>query len=375
MPPSAFWYRLLGMLKQPALGLVASALVIAISLGFVALFPAAKFLGSISYCLICFIPMEIVVGVMWGCKHPPFLAGRKQPLKGILLALFTLLVGAAVAVGYFFIAGGGYRPVTPMLMMCSIVSVVVMFWAAIMFGGWPFNALLKKPVEAGFAMLLACYAINLALFKLLFNYEFMRGAPVYNEFLDPHGLFNANLALVFYMSAIAIMFLMLHFDLWPLTKWPAVMKQPVLGLVWTAICLALGAAAFYVGIYALKMDPLQFMVRAPIAFIFGTIIVLNMLQGSLFAKFTQPWKGVLNAIAAAVVGTALAQLYGALAPYVSGELAPGPPGNDFERWLASALLAVTFPFLIFYAEFFEFWPLKKAADPQRQPQEAAAAAG
>ena len=97
----------------------------------------------------------------------------------------------------------------------------------------------------------------------------------------------------------------------------------------------------------------------PIPFIFGTIIVLNMLQGSLFAKFTQPLKGLLSAVTAAVVGTGLALFYGALAPTLSGTLAPGPPGNDFERWLASALLAVTFPFLIFYAEYFEFWPLKK----------------
>ncbi len=362
------------MLRQPALGLVASALIIAISLGFVALFPAAKFLGSISYCLIAIIPMEIVVGITWGCKHPPFAAGRAQPVKGVLLTLLTLIVGAVVAVAYFFIAGGGYRPITPMLMMCSIVSVVVMFWAAIMFGGWPFTAWLKGPVEAGFAMLLAVYAVNLALFKLFFNYEFMRGAPVYNELLDPHGLFNANLALVFYITAIGIMFVMLHFDLWPLTKSAAIMKQPVLGLVWTAICLVLGAVVFYIGIYTLKMDALQFMVRVPIPFIFGTIIVLNMLQGSLFAKFTQPLKGVLSAVAAAVVGVALALLYGALAPSISGELAPGPPGNDFERWLASALLAVTFPFLIFYAEFFEFWPLKKAATAESRTEKTVAAA-
>jgi len=58
------------------------------------------------------------------------------------------------------------------------------------------------------------------------------------------------------------------------------------------------------------------------------------------------------------VGTVLALMYGALAPVVTGVLAPGPPGNDFERWLASALLGVTFPFLIFLAEFFKMWPLK-----------------
>jgi hypothetical protein len=154
---------------------------------------------------------------------------------------------------------------------------------------------------------------------------------------------------------------MLHFDLWPLTKSAGVMKQPVLGLVWTAICLVLGGIIFYVGVIAMAMDPLQFMVRVPIPFIFGTIVVLNMLQGSLFAKQAQPLKGILSAATAAIIGAALALLYGAMAPALSGQLAPGPPENVFERWLASALLGVTFPFLIFYAEFFEFWPLKKTA--------------
>jgi hypothetical protein len=43
---------------------------------------------------------------------------------------------------------------------------------------------------------------------------------------------------------------------------------------------------------------------------------------------------------------------------VTANLPLGPtPADDFERWLASALLGVTFPFLIFYAEFFKMWPL------------------
>src|SRR5580704_14106067 len=118
------------MLKQPALGLVASAFVIAISLGFVALFPAAKFLGSVSYCLICIIPMEIVIGVTWGCKQPSFAAKRSQPAKGGLLVLLAGIVGSAVIGAYFFTVGGGVRPISPMLMICTIVSVIVTFWAA-----------------------------------------------------------------------------------------------------------------------------------------------------------------------------------------------------------------------------------------------------
>ena len=206
------------MLKQPVLGLVASALVIAVSLGFVALFPAAKFLGSVSYSLICVIPMEIMIGVIWGCKQPGFAAKQSQPAKGALLALLAADGRRGGLVRVLFIVGGGVRPMAPMLMMCAIVSVIITFWAAIMWGGWPFTTFIKSPVAAGLAMLASCYVVNYLLFRLFFNYEFMRGAPVYVASLDPHGMFNANLALVFYLTAIGIMFLMLHFDLWPLTQ-------------------------------------------------------------------------------------------------------------------------------------------------------------
>ena len=56
----------------------------------------------------------------------------------------------------------------------------------------------------------------------------------------------------------------------------------------------------------------------------------------------------------------LAQLYRALAADGHRRASAGPPTYDMEIWLASALLAVTFPFLIFFAEFFKFWPLAKS---------------
>jgi hypothetical protein len=108
------------------------------------------------------------------------------------------------------------------------------------------------------------------------------------------------------------------------------------------------------------VDVMVFMVTFPIPFIFGSIIVLNMLQNSLVGKLTQPARGIANAVLVAVIGTILAQLYRALAPMVTGSLHSGPPTYDLEIWLASALLAVTFPFLIFFAEFFKFWPLAKS---------------
>ena len=51
-------------------------------------------------------------------------------------------------------------------------------------------------------------------------------------------MFNAVSALVFYVTALAVMFLVLCFDLWPFTTVPSLMQQPALGLVWTIVCAA-----------------------------------------------------------------------------------------------------------------------------------------
>lgn len=347
-------------LKQPVLGIAATGLIIAISLGFISLFDYPTFSGWVSTFLICIIPMEIVMGVTWGMKQPRFAADRFQPLRGILFSLFALVAGVVVVLAHWAGAFGSVSPPTPMFTQCVIASVVVTFWMAIMWGGWPFTAVIKNPLGAGLALWAACYVVNYILFRIFFNFDFLKGAPVYVPALDPQGLFSGWACVVFYVTAITPMFLTLCFDLWPFTKSPALMKQPVLGIVWTIVCLVIGGAAMYIGVGVMKMDQVAFLVSVPIPIIFGTIFALNMLQGSLFAKFTQPLKGVLNSVTAIVLGNLFALLYRQLAPVVSGKLDPGPPAYQFEIWLASALLAVTFPFLVAYADFFTMWPLQRA---------------
>jgi hypothetical protein len=110
----------------------------------------------------------------------------------------------------------------------------------------------------------------------------------------------------------------------------------------------------------LLLDPMYVLTRITAPFIFGTIIVLNMLENSLFKSLRQPLKGVANTLAAAVIGVGLAQLYGKVDRMVAGtELPSGAPGYEFELWLVNALLSVTFPFLIVHAAYFGFWPLRR----------------
>jgi hypothetical protein len=346
-------------MKQPLLGIVSTVLVCAISLALISLFDFPTFSGWVSYFLLCVIPMQIVMLALWRTQRPHFAAAHGQPAKGIFLTLLAMVWGGVVAAMYFVTIGGSVGPPTPMLTMCTIVTVPITFWLCIVWGGWPSTILIKNPIGAGLAQLTAGYILNYLLFRVFFSYEFMQGAPVYVASLDPHGFFNAWKALPFYISVLAAMFLVIDFDLWPLTKFPRLMKQPALGLVWMLTILAIGGMAFYIGVEVMAMDPVMYLTRVPVPYLFGSIVVLNMFQNSLFGKLPQPTKGILNALATICFGVGLSWIFQALMPVVTGRLASGPPPYDAEIWLASALLSVTFPFLVFYSDFWDFWPLKK----------------
>lgn len=345
--------------KQPTAGIISTIVVMAISLAFISLFKLNTVTGWVAYSIQSLIPIQIVIGIMWGAKHPQFAGACNQPAKGILLLLVSLIVGAATGVFFFYTVGGGIAPPTPFLMMFSVILVVSTFMTTIVWGGWPFMKLIPNPLLGGFAVLAESYLVTYIIFRVFFNFGFMKGSPVYVASLDPHGLVNAWTVLTFYVTMTGVMFLMESFGMWPLTKAPALMKQPVLGLVFTGICMGGTWLAMHIAIDIMKMDTVSFMVHGPVAFIFGTIIVLNMVERSLFKHLAQPLQGLLNLAAVVVVGGMLFELYAVLSGSVTGVLKPGPPTYDFELWIASALLGVTFPLLIFHAVFFDLWPLKR----------------
>jgi hypothetical protein len=352
---------------QPALGLAATAIVIAISLGYIAQWDFGTFNGWVAFLALSFIPFEVVTGVIWG-GNPPFVAGLRQPIKGLVLLLVTLLAGAVVSQLVYRTLGASQGDPGPMLAFFSICVIVTTFFWTIAFGGWPFTAMIKNPIAAGLATWLGCYAVGFAIYWIFCDFTFLEGAPVYVPSADPKGLFNAWNVPVYYMAALTILFAWLCFDLWPLTSKPRIMKQPTLGIVVVGASLVLGYAIYYVGVYVIGVQNVEFLLRVPVAFIFGTILVLNMCQNSLF-KTAQPVKGVMNVVFSAILGSVLMIGYQQLQPMLSGPVPPGPEPfqrEQFQVWTANAMLAVTFPFLVFYAAYFDFWPLAKPA-PQEAP--------
>ena len=344
-------------MRQPVLGLVASAIGIVAALAFISLFDIPTFLGPVAFYMLCLVPFQVMAVVVWGA-NPFFLEKLSQPAKGAALLVLTLVAGAVIAPIALRVVGEGIAPPGPIPSHFAVIVVPTTFFLAIVWGGWPFNLFGGDPVFSGVTLLAAAYVFTWVIFRVFFNYDFMQGAPVYLA-SAPQGMFNAVSALVFYVTALAVMFLVLCFDLWPFTKVPSLMQQPTLGLVWTIVCMVGAWVVMQGAVGAMKMDPMSVLTQITAPFIFGSILVLNMFQNSLYAKFAQPVKGVLNTVTVAVLGGALFVVYRLVAPFVSGPLASGPPGYDFEVWIANALLSVTFPFLIFLAAYFGFWPLAK----------------
>jgi hypothetical protein len=342
---------------QPALGLLSSTIVMVLALGFISLFDFGTFAGWVAFVMLGLIPMQVVAVVLWGA-NPGFASGLRQPMKGVVLVLVTVVATAVLSPIVFMTIGEGIAPPGPIPSHFAVIVVPTTFWLTIMMGGWPFTKMTSNALVSGLLTLIASYVITYVVFVIFFNYGFMQGAPVYLQ-SAPQGMFNAVSALVFYVTALAVMFLVLCFDLWPLTLAPGIMKQPVLGIVWTVIALVGAAIAMWIGVTSGGADPMAFLTEVTAPFIFGSIIVLNMLQNSLFARMTQPLKGVMNTIAAAATGVVLAHLYISLSSVVTGALPSGPPGYEREVWLANALLSVTFPFLIYHAVFFGYWPLAR----------------
>ncbi len=345
-------------MSQPRLGVLSTALVIAVSFGFLALFDLPTFLGWVSFVMLCVVPPQIVAAVI--ATNPPF-APQAQPARGVVLLAVNVATAVILALIVWLTVGEGVTPPGPIPSQFAVIVVPTTFFMCIAFGGWPFTRLSRNMGIAGFMILVASCALTYALFRIFFNYEFLRGAPVYLQ-SAPTGLFSGVAALVFYVTMLGGMFLMLHFDLWPFTRSTGLMKQPVLGVVWTIVAAAVAVLVMWITTSMLALDPLYVLTRVTAPFIFGTIIVLNMLQNSLFGHLRQPLKGAANALAAAVIGGVLAHLYGRVDRLLVGmELPSGAPGYEYELWLVNALLSVTFPFLIFHAAYFAYWPLAKTS--------------
>lgn len=354
--------------KHPVLGVMATLLVVSFSLLISLSMAPVTMIGWVTLLLVAMVPPQIVLTLALQGQHPASLARLPQPWRGIAFCILTAIIGLPIAAVANATLGGGITPPTPFANMFLILGVCVTLVLVAPFQCWPFSTIFpKQPLLMGVSILVAAYAISTLLFKTLFNFDFLQSAPFYRADLNPHGLFMAWIPLIFALACFVVILCLVLLDFWPIGLLPPLYapigKQPWFGIV-SAIFIALVAAgiwSLFVG--NLQMDMVVFLVRVVISLIFGIFIVLIMLEGAQFVTVPQPVRGGVLILAAVVLSIASFALYRFACQHAFG-LPSGPPTYDRELWLASAMLAVTFPMMVAYANFFQFWPFRALASKE-----------
>jgi len=349
--------------SQPILGIVASVLVVSASLWISVSLSPETMLTWISLILVAMVPMQMVIGLAWGGQHPATIAAMPTLMRGVAFSVLMATVGAVVAYVAHATVGGGISPPTPFVNMFLILAVPMTLMSIILFQRWPFTMLLgDRPVAIGFALLITAYGLAWVVYQLLFDFSFLQQAPFYQAALDPHGKLTAWLPLTACLGGVVAILCLVLLDFWPLSllaqAFPACRRQPVFGIVASVLVALVVATLWYVFIVHQGMDVVAFMVQVCVSMIFGIFIILVMFEGAPFVRLPQPWRGLVLISTAAFLAVALHALYRAVAVSRFG-LPAGAPGYALELWLATSLLAITFPLMVAFASFFDFWPLRK----------------
>lgn len=345
-------------MKQPINGILATSGIVILSLLFISLFSKDFFAGWVAFAMMACIPSQIVLGLVWQTNYPAAMANLPQPIKGLGFTALSMLGGCIFAPAMFYTVGGGYPP-TPQLMMFTILTVIMTFWLVGVWQCQPFSNINKHPLFIGIAVLLASYGLAYLVFNSLFDFAFLRSAPIHIESLDPKGAFMAWQVLAFGVTTVAVIMLCILSDFWPMSRLSS-SNALLFSLLSSGWILCLSAAVFFVATNILNIDVVVYMVRGPVSFIFGAFILLNMLQNSSFVKIQQqPIRGLLQVLLAIALAAVMQNLYHWASGFISGALPSGPGTYELELWLANAMLAVTFPLIVMHSDFLNLWPLGK----------------
>lgn len=339
---------------QPWRGIFGFVVCFMIAMGITSAFPGMEaFLGLMMVWAICCVAPEVVMGLLWGGTWPA--EKLENPWRGFALTTLMFTLGSLALWWSMQFIGAG--EITPILQHFLIMTVVVVLWLVVGFGAWPFAGRWSLPAT-GFTVLILTYLINLAIFQL-WNWG---GAPFPG--IHPSGPFNPDSAVVFGVMTAFWLFVFVIFDMWPLSKAPSLMKQPVMGIVLLVAVLALSVASWAVMHWVMGMPQYAMLIKLPICGLFGIFIVLPMFQTWPGRRWGQPAKGIVNIVLAAVLGLVMFFVVKALGTYFTGIPFGTPDAYPVDYlWMATFMLALVFPAMFMYGPFFDFWPLPPTPPP------------
>lgn len=363
-------------LTHPTLGILTTILVVAVALLINGLIAPQALMSWVGLFLVAMVTPQIILSLALQGQHPASLAKLPQPWRGLSFCLLTVVVGVVIALITNATVGGGITPPTPFANMYLILGVTVTLALVVPFQCWPFSAIFpKNPVAMGGAILVAAYAIAAILYYTLFNFAFLKGAPFYRADLDPHGLFIAWVPLIFALTCFVVILCLVLLDFWPMSllppRMPAFGKQPLFGIVSSIFIALVSLGVWWLFVDKLQTDMVDFMTRDIISLIFGIFIFLVMLEGAQFVSFSQPGRGIVLIILSIILAQGSFVLYTDFCHALFG-LPAGSPTYAAEIWLANAMLAVTFPLMVAYAIYLQYWPFRAGPAKEEATAEATA---
>lgn len=358
---------------QPWRGICGLAIVVAFALTFTSIFSEHVFNGLFTLLSVTTVAFLVMVGLGWKAQYPST-HGLPQPWKGLLLLSFCGIVGTLAGYAVMnFLAGGVAQP---FIITYAIITVITTFFLVIAFGLWPYN---KLPAGfAGWLTLITAFVLTWFIFQL-FNFSLLSfptgtnpsaiapvpfyatGGPLAAfAGLAPHGPIPWEIALAGYFWAVVWLFVCANLGMWPFCKSPKLMGEPVLGIIITVLSLVLGALVTYIAVGPLSIEPLSFLLVG-VCWIFGILVMMILFQMWPGRALPQPLWGVVNLALAACIGVASYFVYTVFAQWHFGAAAGKYPIDIFT--LAGMMLAVTFPAMAVFSDFFDFWPMPPTPAP------------
>lgn len=346
------------MLKQPLLGGISLIFVIVMCLLIISSFSAEIFASWVSFLFMCCVPIQIVCGLIWGCKYPEKVARLPQPYKGISFLVISACGGLILAAIILLTVAQGAMPPGPQHNIFIIVFITCMFWFVGIFQCQPFAILFKKPALLALMILTSAFAITYAIFSFVINFKFIANAPIYLPQLDGSGPIMAFDFLTFAVTTVASIMALIVIDFKPIVKLPGATSTPLF-ILWAAISvLLLSTVVKTTFVTILGLDQIEYMVMVPISFIFGAFILLNLYEKSLLTFFSESTHAYISIIICLFFAVIIYQLFMIIGPIVSGNMLAGSPSYELNFWVANAMLSVSFPLIVIYSDFLQHWPFR-----------------
>jgi len=352
-------------------GFIGTIVVLAIATLCIKPFEEHFFIGWVGIAFMCATPTQMILGLLWHNQLPSSVGQLTQPYKGLAFTAITIIAGAFFTVLLSTLVGKGFGD-TPMLIQYTILTVVVTLWLVPIWQCWPATLLSKNPLIFGLLTLFASYIVAYIVWLVFFDYSALAHIPTpegeivhpkYYTELDPKGLFDSWVAMTFAVTTAGVIVVHSLFDFWPIKKLSAGKPQPIFGLVGSLYVLIFAFIVRWFFVDIMKMEQVSYMIQVPVCMIFGSFLVNNMMQFSLFPNLKQPFRGFALLACAVIAAVVMFRLYVfASTWFVGHELLSGPTaGWALELWVATAVLGVTFPIIFVVSGFFDFWLLKKPA--------------